>query len=59
MMLFSNKKLTELLKGCGLKVAGKKDDMVRRLMEYQRRVRKAAQGSSSTAAAAAGRTARV
>lgn len=50
MMLFSNKKLTELLKGCGLKQAGKKEEMVRRLLEYQRRLRKAALSSNTAAA---------
>jgi len=50
-MLFSNKKLTELLRGCGCKVTGKKEDLVRRLLEYQRRLKKAAQASSTAATA--------
>jgi ribosomal protein S30 len=44
-----------------VQVAGKKEDLVRRLLEYQRRVRKAAQGSNAAVgiAAAAGSRARV
>jgi hypothetical protein len=50
MLALSNKALAELLKGCGLKVGGRKEDLVRRLIEHQRRVRKAAAGGAGGAA---------
>lgn len=54
MLALSNKALAELLKGCGLKVGGRKEDLVRRLMEHQRRVRKAASGGGAAAPRTAG-----
>lgn len=56
MLALSNKALAELLKGCGLKVGGRKEDLVRRLMEHQRRVRKAASGGGAAAPRTAART---
>eukprot|EP00879_Flechtneria_rotunda_P007991 GHRR01008372.1.p1 GENE.GHRR01008372.1~~GHRR01008372.1.p1 ORF type:complete len:235 (+),score=97.59 GHRR01008372.1:141-845(+) len=44
----TNKELVELLKARNCPVSGKKDELIRRLLDYQRRLKRAAQGVATS-----------